>query len=127
MNRFYLIFLTGLYLTTGSVVQAVESSSVPSDNTYEPTDPERILVLYDNPMEEHKVISVLIASGFDVRDEKQLETAIELLKKESAKLGAHAIIILPHGHDESVGPGVEKDHDDKKISGKAIRYKHFYY
>jgi len=54
---------------------------MPSDNNYEPTDPERILVLYDNPMEEHKVISVVVASGYDVRNEKQLEAAIEVLKK----------------------------------------------
>ena len=50
-----------------------------------------------NPMEEHKVISIVIASGYDVRNEKQLEAAIEVLKKESAKLGAHAVIILPNG------------------------------
>ena len=119
--------MTVFYLFTGSITQAAESTSMPSDNSYEPTDPERILVLYDNPMEQHKVISVLIANGYDVRNEKQLQVAIEVLKKESAKLGAHAVIILPHGHDKSVEPGVEKDHDDKKISGKAIRYKHFYY
>jgi len=81
MYRFYLIFLTALYLTSGSITQAAESTSMPSDNNYEPTDPERILVLYDNPMEEHKVISVVVASGYDVRNEKQLEAAIEVLKK----------------------------------------------
>lgn len=127
MNKFNLFILTVFYLISGSISQAAESTSMPSDNTYEPTDPERILVLYDNPMEEHKLISVVIASGYDVRNEKQLEAAIEVLKKESAKLGAHAIIVLPYGHDENIEPGVEKDHEDKKISGKAIRYKHFYY
>ena len=100
---------------------------MPSDNSYGPTDPERILVLYDNPMEEHKVINVVIASGYDVRDEKQLEAAIEVLKKESAELGAHAVIVLPYGHDGNIEPGVEKDHEDKKVYGRAIRYKHFYY
>jgi predicted xylose isomerase-like sugar epimerase len=124
MNRFYLIFLTGLYLTTGSVAQAVESSSVPSDNTYALTDSERVLVLYDNPMEEYTVISVLITRGYNVKIEEQLDAAIEVLKEEAARVGAHAVIILPRGHDKNV----EHDADeDKIISAKAIRYKHFYY
>ena len=67
MNKFYLIFLTGFILITGSIAQVVESSSIPSDNTYEPTDPERVLVLYDNLMEEHTVISVLITRGYNVK------------------------------------------------------------
>ncbi len=124
MNRFYLIFLTALYLTTGSVAQAVESSSVPSDNSYAPTDPERVLVLYDNPMEEYTVISVLITRGYNVKIEEQLDAAIEVLKEEAARVGAHAVIILPPDHDKNV----EHDADeDKIISAKAIRYKHFYY
>jgi predicted xylose isomerase-like sugar epimerase len=124
MNRFYLIFLTGLYLTTGSVAQAVESSSVPSDNTYALTDSERVIVLYDNPMEEYTVISVLITRGYNVKIEEQLDAAIEVLKEEAARVGAHAVIILPRGHDKNV----EHDADeDKIISAKAIRYKHFYY
>ena len=100
---------------------------MPSNITYEPTDPERILVLYDNPMEEHTVISVLITRGYNVKIEEQLDAAIEVLKEEAARVGAHAVIILPPGHNKSVEPGVEKDHEDKKISAKAIRYKHFYY
>ena len=56
MNKFYLIFLAVFYLATGSITQAVENPSMPSDNTYAPTDPGRVLVLYDNPMEEHTVI-----------------------------------------------------------------------
>ena len=127
MNNFNLILLTVFYLISGSISQAAETTPMPSDNSYEPTDPARILVLYDNPMEEHKLINVVIASGYDVRNEKQLEAAIEVLKKESAKLGAHAVIVLPYGHDGNVEPGVETEHDDKKVSGKAIRYKHFYY
>ena len=127
MNKFYLIFLTGLYLITGSIAQAVESSSMPSDNTYEPTDPERVLVLYDNPMEEHTVISVLITRGYNVKIEKELDAAIEVLKKEAARVGAHAVIIIPPDHNKHVEPGVEKDDEDKNISAKAIRYKHFYY
>jgi predicted xylose isomerase-like sugar epimerase len=124
MYRFYLIFLTALYLTTGSVAQAVESSSVPSDNSYAPTDPERVLVLYDNPMEEHTVISVLITRGYNVKIEEQLDAAIEVLKEEAARVGAHAVIILPPDHDKNV----EHDADeDEIISAKAIRYKHFYY
>ena len=124
MYRFYLIFLTALYLTTGSVAQAVESSSVPSDNSYAPTDPERVLVLYDNPMEEYTVISVLITRGYNVKIEEQLDAAIEVLKEEAARVGAHAVIILPPDHDKNV----EHDADeDKIISAKAIRYKHFYY
>ena len=124
MNRFYLIFLTGLYLTTGSVAQAVESSSVPSDNTYALTDSERVLVLYDNPMEEYTVISVLITRGYNVKIEEQLDAAIEVLKEEAARVGAHAVIILPPDHDKNV----EHDADeDEIISAKAIRYKHFYY
>lgn len=127
MNKFYLIFLTGLFLITGSIAQAVESSSIPSENTYEPTDPERVLVLYDNPMEEHTVISVLITRGYNVKIEKELDAAIEVLKKEAAKVGAHAVIFLPPGQNKNVKPGVEKDDEDNDISGKAIRYKHFYY
>ena len=98
-----------------------------SDNTYEPTDTERVLVLYDNPMEEHTVISVLITRGNNVKIEKELDAAIEVLKKEAARVGAHAVIILTPGHNKNVEPGVEKDDKDKNISGKAIRYKHFYY
>ena len=127
MNKFYLILLTGLYLITGSTAQAVESSSMQSGNSYEPTDPERVLVLYDNPMEEYTVISVLITRGHNVKIEKELQAAIRVLKKEAASIGAHAVIILPPGHDENVEPGDEKDDKDKKISAKAIRYKHFYY
>ena len=127
MNKFNLFLLTVFYLISGSITHAAETTSTPSDDSYEPTDPERILVLYDNPMEEHKVISVVIASGYDVRDEKQLEAAIEVLKKDSAKLGAHAVIVLPYGHDGNIEPGVETEHDDKKVYGRAIRYKHFYY
>jgi hypothetical protein len=127
MNKFYLIFLTGFYLITGSIAQAVESSSMLSDNTYEPTDTERVLVLYDNPMEEHTVISVLITRGYNVKIKKELDAAIEVLKKEAARVGAHAVIILPPVHNKNVEPGVEKDDEDKNISGKAIRYKHFYY
>jgi len=127
MNKFYLILLTGLYLTTGSIAQAVESSSMPSDNTYEPTDPERVLVLYDNPMEQHTVISVLITPGYNIKIEKELDAAIEVLKKEAARLGAHAVIILPPGYDNNVESGVARDDEDKNISAKAIRYKHFYY
>ena len=124
MYRFYLIFLTALYLTTGSVAQAVENSSVPIDNTYAPTDPERVLVLYDNPMEEYTLISVLITRGYNVKVEEQLDAAIEVLKEKAAKVGAHAVIILPPDHDKNV----EHDADeDKIISAKAIRYKHFYY
>jgi hypothetical protein len=78
MNKFYLIFLTGFYLITGSIAQAVESSSMLSDNTYEPTDTERVLVLYDNPMEEHTVISVLITRGYNVKIKKELDAAIEI-------------------------------------------------
>ena len=127
MNKFNLILLTVLFLCTGSIAHAAESLSTASDNNYEPTDPELILVLYDNPMEEHKVISVVIASGYNVKNEKELEAAIEVLKKESAKLGAHAVIILPHDHNNNVETGIGNDHEDKNISGKAIRYKHFYY
>jgi len=100
---------------------------MPSDNTYEPTDPERVLVLYDNPMEEHTVISVLITRGYNVKIEKELDAAIEVLKKEAARVGAHAVIIIPPDHNKHVEPGVEKDDEDKNISAKAIRYKHFYY
>ncbi len=81
MNKFNLIFLTGFYLITGSIAQAVDSSSIQSDNSYEPTDPERVLVPYDNPMKEHKVISVLITRGYNVKIEKELDAAIEILKK----------------------------------------------
>ena len=100
---------------------------MPSGYTYEPTDPERVLVLYDNPMEEHTVISVLITRGYNVTIKKQLDAAIEVLKKEAASAGAHAVIILPPVHNNNVEPGVEKQDEDKKISAKAIRYKHFYY
>ena len=67
MNRVILILVTGLYLITASTAQAVEDSPMPSDNSYEPTDPERILVLYDNPMEEHTLISVVIVRGYDIK------------------------------------------------------------
>ena len=124
MNSFYLIFLTGLYLVTGSIAQALESSSLQNDNTYAPTDPERVLVLYDNPMEEHTVISVLITRGYNFKIEEQLYAAIEVLKEEAARIGAHAVIILPPDQNKNV----EHDTDeDKIISAKAIRYKHFYY
>ena len=131
MNKFYLLFLTGLYLTTGSIAQAVESSSMLSDNSYAPTDPERVLVLYDNPMEEHTVISVLITPAYNAKIEKELNTAIAILKKEAAKVGAHAVILLATGHNNKVEPnvesGAEKYDEDKNITAKAIRYKHFYY
>ena len=75
-------------------------------------------------MEEHTVISVLITRGYNVKIEEQLDAAIEVLKEEAARVGAHAVIILPRGHDKNV----EHDADeDKIISAKAIRYKHFYY
>ena len=122
MNKFYLLFLTGLYLTTGSIAQAVESSSMLSDNSYAPTDPERILVLYDNPMEEHTVISVLITSGYNAKIEKELNTAIGILKKEAAKVGAHAVILLATGHNNKVEPDIESgvetfDEDEDKNNG----------
>lgn len=127
MNKVILILLTGFYLISTSTIQAVESSSVPSDNSYEPTDPERILVLYDNPMEEHTVISLLIARGHDIKNEKELDTAIGILKKQAASVGAHAVIILPPEHDDNVELGTAKNDKFKKVSAKAIRYKHFYY
>lgn len=127
MNKFYLIFLTGFCLFTGSIAQAVESSAVPIDKVYEPGKPERILVLYDNPMEEHTVISVLITHGYNVKIEKELNAAIEVLKKQAARAGAHAIIVLPTGYNKNVESVVKKDNIDKIISAKAIRYKHFYY
>ena len=78
-------------------------------------------------MEEDTVISLLITRGYDVKIEEQLNAAIEVLKEESAKVGAYAVIILPPDHDKNVEAGVEKDDEDKVISAKAIRYKHFYY
>ena len=127
MNRVILILVTGLYLITASTAQAVEDSPVPSDNSYEPTDPERILVLYDNPMEEHTLISVVIVRGYDIKDEKELAAAIEALKKESAKVGAHAVIVLPPEYNNNSEPGIDQGGDIKILSGKAIHYKHFYY
>ncbi|MBT8119416.1 MAG: hypothetical protein KJN89_06820 [Gammaproteobacteria bacterium] len=127
MNKVILVLLTGFYLISTSTIQAVESSSVPSDNSYEPTDPERILVLYDNPMEEHTVISLVIARGHDIKNEKELDTAIGILKKQAASVGAHAVIILPPEHDDNVELGTAKGDKFKKVSAKAIRYKHFYY
>lgn len=127
MNKFYLIFLVVFYLATGSITQAVENPSMPSDNTYAPTDPGRVLVLYDNPMEEHTVISVLIARGYNIKIEKELDRAIEVLKKGAARIGAHAVIILPPDHNENIEPGIKKHEKDANISAKAIRYEHFYY
>jgi len=97
---------------------------MPSVNTYESTDPERVLVLYDNPMEEHTVISVLITRDYNVKIEEQLDAAIEVLKKEAARVGAHAVIILPPDHNKNIKHDAD---EDKNISAKAIRYKHFYY
>jgi len=127
MNKYYLIFLTVFYLFTASIAQAVESSSVPSDSAHEPSKVERILVLYDNPMEEHTVISELIAHGYNAKIEKELNAAIEVLKKQAVKVGAHAVIVLPPGQNKNVESVAEKDNEDKNISAKAIRYKHFYY
>jgi hypothetical protein len=127
MNKPALIFLTGFYLLTAENAQAVESSSLASDSSYEPTDPERILVLYDNPMEEHTVIGLVIARGHDIKNEKELDTAIGILKKQAASVGAHAVIILPPEHDDNVELGIAKGDKFKKVSAKAIRYKHFYY
>jgi methionine-rich copper-binding protein CopC len=127
MNKVILILLTGFYLNCASIAQAVADSSVPSDNSYEPTAPERILVLYDNPMEEHTLINVVVARGYDIKNEKELAAAIEVLKKESAKAGAHAVIVLPPEYNDNSKPGINQVGDIKILSGKAIRYKHFYY
>ena len=117
MKRLHFVSLLSLFIV----------ASCSTNPNYEPTDPERVLVLYDNPMEEHTVISVLITGGYNVKIKKELDAAIEVLKKEAARVGAHAVIILPPGHNKNVEPGVEIDDKDKSISGKAIRYKHFYY
>lgn len=127
MNNLNLIFSVSLYLFTGTVTHAAENSSAPGEITYEPTDPERVLVLYDNPMEEHTVISVVIAPGYNIKDENELKTAINVLKEKSSRIGAHAVIVSPPAHNNNVKPGIEKDDESKIITGKAIRYKHFYY
>ena len=127
MNKIILILLTGFYLVSISTVEAVESSAEPRDNSYESTDPERILVLYDNPMEEHTVISLVIAHGYDIKDEKELNAAIGVLKQQAATAGAHAVIVLPPDYNDNSEPGINQGGDIKKLSGIAIRYKHFYY
>ena len=127
MNKPALIFLTGFYLVTAANAQAVESSSLASDSSQQATDPGRILVLYDNPMEEHTVISLVIARGYDIKKEKQLDAAIGVLKKQAASVGAHAIIVLPPEYNDISKSGINQGGDIKKLSAKAIRYKHFYY
>ena len=127
MNKMYIILMTGFYLFTGVLAQAAESSSVPANNAYKPGQSERILVLYDNPMEEHTVISVLITRDYNPKNAKQLNSAIEVLKQQAAKLGAHAIIILAPDQNKSANEVTGKGNDDWHISAKAIRYKHFYY
>jgi len=126
MNKLYLIIVTVICLLTGSNVQAIDGSSVPSDITHVQSKVERILVLYDNPMEEYTVINTLIAHGYSVKIEKELIAAIDVLKKQAAAVDAHALIIIQPVH-KSVESATEKDIEDEKISAKAIRYKHFYY
>jgi len=127
MNKFCLIFLTGFYLIASSITHATESSSISSEKLYKQGNPDLVLVLYDNPMEEHTVISLLKIHGYDVKNEKELNAAIEALKKQAAKLGAHAVIILSPEYNKNIDSGSGKDYEDKNISAKAIRYKHFYY
>jgi len=147
MKKLYLVFLTGLYLlclpgahvsadggvlpdvheTVYDNVQAVESLSGLSEHIYEPTDSTRLLVLYGNPMEEHTVLSRLIIRNYNFKIKKELDTAVELLKKEAAKLGAHAIIILSPVQGAGLNPGVRNNAEEQTISAKAIRYKHWYY
>ena len=127
MNKFCLIFLTGFYLITSSVTHATETSSMLSEKLYKQGDPDLVLVLYDNPMEEHKVIRELKNYGYNVKIEKELNAAIEVLKRQAAKLGAHAVIVLSPEHSKSIDSGAGKDYEDKNVSAKAIRYKHFYY
>jgi len=143
MKKIYLIFLTGFYLLclpdayvnanedalldVHENVQAVESSSGLSEHIYEPTDSGRLLVLYGNPMEEHTVLSRLIIRNYDFKIKKELDAAVELLKKEAAKLGAHAIIVLSPVQSTGLNSDVRNNAEEQTISAKAIRYKHWYY
>jgi len=110
-------------------------SSKSAQHVYESADSGRVLVLYDNPMEEHTVLSMLIIRDYNFKIKKELDAAIELLKKEAASLGAHAIIVLSPEQNTGQNTGQNTNFkfnakykaEEKTISAKAIRYKHWYY
>jgi uncharacterized protein YbjQ (UPF0145 family) len=78
-------------------------------------------------MEEHTVTGVVEAHGYNIEDKNDLDQAIKILKVEAARIGAHAVIVMPP-RDNEVTDTDNKDADKPNvISGKAIRYKHFYY
>ena len=127
MYRLYSLLLSAIFLSTASIAGSTQHKDSPGKNALQNNHPERILILYDNPMEEHTVIGMVEAHGYNIKDENDLAKAIKILKAEAARVGAHAVILMPPGNSKDADTG-DKDADKRNvISGKAIRYKHFYY
>lgn len=127
MYKLYFLLLSVIFLSTACIAGSTQDTDSPGKNTQQNNHPERILILYDNPMEEHTVTGIVQAHGYNIEDEKDLQKAIGILKIEAARIGAHAVILMPPRDSEDTD-SENKDADKPNvISGKAIRYKHFYY
>jgi len=120
MYRLYSLLLSAIFLSTASIAGSTQHKDSPGKNALQNNHPERILILYDNPMEEHTVIGMVEAHGYNIKDENDRLNAIKILKAEAAAAGAHAVILMPPRNSKDAEKG-------SVISGKAIRYKHFYY
>jgi uncharacterized protein YbjQ (UPF0145 family) len=127
MYRLYSLLLSAIFLSTASIAGSTQHTDSPGKNAQQNNDPERILILYDNPMEEHTVIGMVEAHGYNIEDENDLAKAIKVLKVEAARVGAHAVILMPPQNSEDADTENKDTGKDNLISGKAIRYKHFYY
>jgi uncharacterized protein YbjQ (UPF0145 family) len=126
MVNIYQLFIAALTAAAIHNVYAVEISDM-QVNSYVATDPDHVLVLYDNPMEQHKVISVVNVHGYDVKDATQLKAAIAALKQQAASVGAHAVVIMRPDSNHTSVHGKENPAEATSLSAKAIRYKYFYY
>ena len=121
VNKYYAILLASLSVMAEEQGSGVKNNEHKNDQQ---KNLERILVLYDNPMEEYSVLGLIEVSGYNIKNEKQRNAAIRALKIRAGSLKAHAIILQNPTQSRGEQAGVNKDN---YVSAKAIRYKHFYY
>lgn len=121
---------------------ATEGTSIPiGEQRFAPTDPARLVLLMSEPSRAHAVVAMVegVAATDDYfgSEAKTQAAAIEAMRKEAARLGAHAVVLSGKSNEASgaitTGNGIVSGgyftatattmgFQKIRVAGTAIRY-----